>query len=51
MDRIAIDQQMKVESYQRSHIKNKKEEEKQAVEQSLYDDLAMLESRHRVTDQ
>lgn len=32
MDKYVIDQQMKVEQYQRKQIKHKKEEEKQVAE-------------------
>ena len=47
-DKHSIDQQMKVEGYQRKQIKQKKEEEKKQAENELYRDLDEMEHRNQM---
>ena len=46
MDKHSIDQQMKVEDFQRKQLKMKKEEEKQRTEEDLYKDLENFEQKN-----
>ena len=46
MDKHSIDQQMKVEGYQRKQLKAKVEEEKKKAESELFRDLDEMEHRN-----
>ena len=46
MDKHTIDQQMKVEDYQRKQLKQKKVEEKQKAEEELYKELDVMEQKN-----
>jgi len=47
-DKHSIDQQMKIEGYQRKQIKAKKEEEKRQTESELFRDLDEMEHRNQL---
>ena len=47
-DKHSIDQQMKIEGYQRKQIKAKKEEEKRQTETELFRDLDEMEHRNQM---
>jgi len=47
-DKHSIDQQMKIEGYQRKQIKAKKEEEKKQTETELFRDLEEMEHRNQL---
>lgn len=44
LDKAALDQQMELEAWERSVLKEKRNEEKQYVEDKLYEDLEQIES-------
>ena len=46
MDKHSIDQQMKVENFQRRQLRDKQEEEKKRAEEELYRDIEDIEERH-----